>query len=221
MTLTTAVYLEIGKKRVFACALDWPGWCRSGRDEERALEALRGHLPRYAPVAVRAGLPQPDGAGELQVVERLTGTGGHTDFGVPGEIASGDVLPIDAAEAGRLVALVEAAWATFDDAAAVAPAELRKGPRGGGRDRDRMVEHVLGAEAMYARKLGVRLPQPAAGDAAAIRALRTAIAAALSQPSDGFPSGAKGWPARYAARRIAWHVLDHTWEMEDRSRPAP
>src|SRR5438067_302187 len=30
------------------------------------------------------------------------------------------------------------------------------------------------------------------------------------------PTGDRGWPVRYAARRMAWHVLDHAWEMEDR-----
>jgi hypothetical protein len=40
--------------------------------------------------------------------------------------------------------------------------------------------------------------------------------AVLSRPSDGGPLAEKGWPARYAARRIAWHALDHAWEMEDR-----
>jgi hypothetical protein len=215
------VYLEIGKKRVFACALDWPGWCRSGRDEEQALEALRGHLPRYAPVADRAGLPLPDDAGSFEVTERVPGTRGHTDFGAPGEIASSDSRPVEADEAARLAALLEAAWATLDGAAAAAPAELRKGPRGGGRDRDRMVEHVLGAEASYARKLGVRHRQPDLGDTDAIRALRAAIVEALRRPSDGSPPVEKGWPPRYAARRIAWHVLDHAWEMEDRARPAP
>ena len=25
------------------------------------------------------------------------------------------------------------------------------------------------------------------------------------------------WPVPYAARRIAWHVLDHAWEMQDKA----
>ncbi|MEY2437652.1 MAG: hypothetical protein QOF97_2488, partial [Acidimicrobiaceae bacterium] len=31
------------------------------------------------------------------------------------------------------------------------------------------------------------------------------------------PDLPKGWAYRYAARRIAWHALDHAWEMQDRS----
>jgi hypothetical protein len=218
--VTTVVYLELGKKRVFACALDWPGWCRSGKTEELALEALAAYAPRYAPVAERAGIAFPAGAGEdPRVVERLPGSGG-TDFGVPGELASGDAEPLGGRDAERHAALVTAAWAVFDEVAAGAPAELRKGPRGGGRDRDKMIGHVLEAEAAYARMLGVKQRPPALDDRDAIAALREAILAALRRPSDGTPPATKRWPPRYAARRVAWHVLDHAWEMQDRSSPA-
>lgn len=214
----TRVYLEAGSKRVFACALDWPGWSRSGRTEEQALEALAAYAPRYAPVAELAGLALPAGAAErFAVTERVEGTSGYTDFGVPGKILAGDDLPVDAAEAGRLTALLRGAWAAFDRIVERTPAELRKGPRGGGRDRDKMVDHVLGAEAGYARHIGIKHPQPAVGDVAAIAAARDAVAEVLGRPSSGGPLRPKGWPARYAYRRYAWHVLDHAWEMEDRT----
>jgi hypothetical protein len=216
----TAVYLELGGKRVFACTLDWPGWCRSGKTEELALEALAAYADRYAEVAKEAGIAFPPGTGErLKVVERLPGSG-KTDFGLPGEFAAADAKRATGAQAERLAALVAAAWAVFDRVRAAAPAELRKGPRGGGRDRDKMVDHVLGAEAAYARQLGVKLPQPAIDDQAAIAALRERILAVLRAPSDGSPPVANGWPPRYAARRVAWHVLDHAWEMQDRGEPA-
>lgn len=143
----------------------------------------------------------------------------NTDFGVPHEIAKRDTAPLSAAEAKQLAALVDAAWATFDAVAAVAPAELRKGPRGGGRDRDKIVEHVIGADDIYARKLGVRMTPPRPGDRRAIRAFRKAVLDALSSPSKGEPIVERGWPRRYAARRIAWHALDHAWEIQDRSTP--
>ena len=82
---------------------------------------------------------------------------------------AGNVTP---AAARRLAGLVTAAWATFDEVAAASPAELRKGPRGGGRDRDKLIDHVIGAEMAYARKLGVKLKQPAIDDIAAIGELR-------------------------------------------------
>ena len=215
----TAVYLEVGKKRVFACALEWPGWCRSGRTEEQALEALAAYAERYAVVAREVGVHF---SGILEnafdIVERLPGSAG-TDFGVPGEIARRDREPLTGEEAERQTALVRAAWVVLDRVAAAAPAELRKGPRGGGRDRAQIIDHVLGAEAAYARQLGIRHRQPGRDDAPGIAALRDDIVAALRAPSDGTPLAPKGWPPRYAARRIAWHVLDHAWEIEDRSQP--
>lgn len=151
-------------------------------------------------------------------MERIKGSA-NTDFGVPHEVAKHDTAALGAAEAKQLAALVNAAWARFDEVAAATPAQLRKGPRGGGRDRDKMIEHVLGADDIYARKLGVRMTPPRRGDRAAIRAFRAAVTAALEKPSKGGPLVDKGWPQRYAARRIAWHALDHAWEMQDRSDP--
>lgn len=213
----TTVYLEIGRRRVFAGALDWPGWCRGGKTEEAALEALAAYADRYAPVAAEAGVALPsDAAEKLEVVERLPG-GATTDFGAPEAITEADRRPSSKKEAERQAALVVASWAVFDRVVAGAPAELRKGPRGGGRDRDAIVDHVLGAEASYARTLGVRHRPPARDDREAVAALRDAIAAALRTPSTGEPPTPKGWPPRYTARRIAWHVLDHAWEIEDKS----
>jgi hypothetical protein len=48
---------------------------------------------------------------------------------------------------------------------------------------------------------------------------RGRIAAALRDPQS-VPTPPNGWPHRYAARRMAWHVLDHLWEIEDKSAPA-
>jgi hypothetical protein len=110
---------------------------------------------------------------------------------------------------------VAATWTLFDREVEKAPASLRKGPRGGGRERDAIFAHVLDAETMYARKLGLRLKQPATGDAAAVREHRNAIVAAIRAGTKGVTEG--GWPARYAARRIGWHAVDHAWEIEDRS----
>ena len=220
----TGVYLEIGTKRVFAAAADWAGWCRAGKTEEAALDALAAYVPRYAPVAELAGVPFPPAGAEASrpaftVLERLPGSG-STDFGAPGALADGDGRPLTGEEAQRAAALVQASWTVFDQVVAHAPAELRKGPRGGGRDRDKIVEHVLGAEAAYGRQIGIRHRQPDMHDAPAVRALRDAIVEVLAAPSTGERLTPKGWPPRYAARRIAWHVLDHAWEIEDRSEPA-
>ena len=213
------MYLEVGARRVFASALNWPGWCRSGKDEHLALAALEGIGPRYAAVAELAGFdPGPRPAGTFDILERVPGSG-TTDFGAPGAVASRDLEPVGEDEARRLAALVNACWEFFDRVVAGAPAELRKGPRGGGRDRDKVVSHVVDAEAIYARRIGLRFPAPDLADPAAIGACRRLISSAIAAPWDG-PPAEREWPPRYAARRIAWHVLDHAWEIQDRS-PSP
>jgi len=216
----TDVAIETGSKRVFAFALDWPGWCRSAKGEEAALAALASYAPRYASAARKAKLAfDARTVVGFRVVQRIPGSA-NTDFGVPHEIAKRDTTPLSKTEAERIAALVKAAWAVFDEVAASAPSQLRKGPRGGGRDRDKIVEHVLGADEIYARKLGLRLMVPQADDRAAIGASRAAVLDELGKPSSGKALVDKGWPQRYAARRIAWHALDHAWEIQDRSAPA-
>lgn len=209
------VVLESGNKRVFASAADWPGWSRSGRTDEAAIEALLTYAPRYAPVAELAGFELP-GSIEVDVVERNQG-GAGTDFGVPSRVTEADARKVSRADAERLAAIVEAAWTTFDRVAALAPAELRKGPRGGGRDRDKVVGHVMGADSAYAREIGLKAKELDFGDRAAYEALRAEMLDVLRKPSDGSPLAGRRWTARYAAHRIAWHALDHAWEMQDRS----
>jgi hypothetical protein len=215
------VYLEHGTRRVFACALEWPGWCRAGRTAELALAMLARYARRYAPVAHEACLPfDPEvfdrDVDVFEVVESVPG-GPATNVGAPAEIPAADAKPLAAAEAERHAALVQAAWRTLDLVAASAPAHLAKGPRGGGRDRDTILCHVIGAEAAYARRIGVRCSPPTWDDHAGVAAMRADIVAVLSAPSDGSLLVPTGWPVRYAARRIGWHALDHAWEMQDRS----
>ncbi len=220
MTGLIAIGLEATPKKTFASALDWPGWSRAGRDEAVAVAALAASAGRFAIVAREAGLTfGPAGPGDIRVVERLPGTA-TTAFGAPDVVFAMDARPTDAADGERLATLVRAAWALLDRVAAIAPAELRKGPRGGGRDRDAIVAHVVAAESAYARRIGMRLHEPDPGDVGAAAGSRAAIADVLARPTDGGPIPGGRWPARYAARRIAWHVLDHAWEIEDRAEPA-
>jgi hypothetical protein len=217
-----AVCIEVTPKQSLASALDWPGWCRAGRDEGAALEALAGYAERYAPVAEHAGLSFPSTVA-FDVVERLPG-GPATAFAAPEcrrpfpqVTAEAERAKVTPAAARRLVGLVTAAWATFDEVATASPAQLRRGPRGGGRDRDKLIDHVIAAETAYARKLRVNLKQPTIDDLAALGELRVAIAAVVGAPSDGSPVVPIGWTTPYASRRIAWHVLEHAWEMQDRA----
>ncbi len=201
------VLLEVAPRKAYASALDWPGLSRAGRDPSAALEALAAALPRYAPIAAAAGYPLAADA-PLAVVEELPGDA-STAFGVPAMVAASDHTATTAADGERLAALVTAVWAALDAIAATAPEELRKGPRGGGRDRTKMLEHVAGGEDAYATVMGLRQGERT----------RDAMLAVLRTPSDGSPLAGKRWPVRYAARRIAWHVLDHAWEIEDRASP--
>src|SRR5688572_24610429 len=130
------IYLELGTKRVFAGALDWPGWTVSGRDEAAALQALLDSAPRYAAVlrGTRLGFKAPKDISDFKVVERLKGNAA-TDFGAANIAPKADKQPVDAAELRRLEKLLQAAWRAFDRAAeAAAGKALSKGPRGGGRD---------------------------------------------------------------------------------------
>jgi hypothetical protein len=197
-------------------SLDWPGWGRSGRDAETAIGTLLAYRDRYATVASATDLAVP-GTGSLTVdiADRVPGNA-TTDFGAPGVVVPADADGWDATTASRAIALLAAAWDCFDAIVANAPAQLRKGPRGGGRDRERIVEHVLGAELAYYRKAGLRRPPPR--DRPGLDALRSELVDLLSA-GDGTAPGPGRWPAPYAVRRIAWHALDHAWEIEDRTEP--
>jgi hypothetical protein len=210
------VFVEAGKRRVFASALDWPGWARSGKTEELAVATLAEYLPRYGLIVERAG--RGPVRGDLAIIERHSGLAKSADFGSLGEIALSEQEPLSSAEGARLAALLEASWAAFDEGAAAAPANLRKGPRGGGRDTAQIVDHVQDSEIMYARKMGLARDKAAEAGPDAVAILRQRIGAALRSPQDLSPPE-NGWPARYAVRRMAWHVLDHLWEIEDKSEP--
>jgi hypothetical protein len=212
------VVLEVAPKRAFASALDWPGWSRGAKTDDEAVAALLAYAPRYAVVARRAKVAfhPPATVRGIEVVERLRG-GGGTEFGVPGEPARAEAEPISAADLKRLVALLRAAWTTFDAAAVKARGvTLTLGPRGGGRQVPKMVEHVRDAEAAYLHQLGSK------AGAKPMAALRDAFVEALTARATGEPlpnpnKVRKAWGPRYAVRRSAWHALDHAWEIEDRS----
>ena len=217
MTGRIPVYLEVTPKRTFAGAIEWPGWCRAGKTVEDALEALVAYADRYASVIARSrlGIEQPSGVQDLEVVERLKGNA-TTEFGAPGVPPKADDRPLSEAELNRLTTILEASWRAFDRAAEGAVGvTLTKGPRGGGRDLPKIVEHVMGAEEGYLSALGSRRPA-VSGD------LRETVLKALAARAQNKPLAdpnkvKKLWSPRFYVRRSAWHALDHAWEIEDRS----
>ncbi len=212
------VMIEQGKKkRVVACAFDWPGWDRSARIGNDVLAVLSAYRPRYAKVAELAGAgAEFEATGELEVVERLEGIGMTDYYGLSGRPAAPEKDRMTEAECERKIALLRASWRTFDGAAARVSPELRKGPRGGGWDKDRIIRHVNGAEIdEFAPKVGVKVPLETRDDVEALHKYRDSFVEGIREHSArGEP--ARSWALQFLIRRCAWHMLDHAWELEDR-----
>jgi hypothetical protein len=217
-------FVETGKKRIFVGALDWPGWCRSGRDTQMAIQALIDYGPRYAQVlhSQEIKFQVPTDVSDLIMTERHDGNA-TTDFGAPAIMLDADREPIDRMEFERLRTILQACWRAFDSALQRAVGkDLRKGPRGGGRDVEKILDHVLEADRGYLTRLAWKHKRE--GGTNPIEELsrtRQAILDALEVGVKGdlpeqAPRGGIIWPPRYFIRRVAWHVLDHTWEIDDR-----
>jgi hypothetical protein len=163
----------------------------------------------------------PAKASTLEVVERLKGDA-TTDFGAPSIAPKADARSIDRRWRARQEKILRASWKAFDRAVKNVAGPLEKGPRGGGREVDAIVAHVVGAEASYARMIGADAKGFEEADANARDDERAVVLEALEHAvTDGIPAegprGGKRWSAPYFVRRAAWHVLDHAWEIEDRS----
>jgi hypothetical protein len=217
------VYLEVGSKRTFACAVDWPGWCRSGKNETAALENLLEYAGRYAAVlrSARLGFTAPTQLAQLRVVERLKGNA-TTDFGAPGIIPPADRASASSADCARFEKVVRAAWRALDAARKRATGKkLSRGPRGGGRELDAIIQHVADADRGYLSAVGWKAPP----SGAAVTEIRDAMLEAIHASARGEipargPRGGERWPVRYYVRRVAWHTIAHGWEIERRMLPA-
>jgi hypothetical protein len=204
-------------RRWVAIAADWPGLERGGKSEDEAVAKLATYLPRYLPVAKRARLGDELAAQtQVDVIGRHPGVGSTDFWGISFAPSALDRTPFDAATFDRQVRLLRAAWAEFDATAARVSAELRPGPRGGGRSRDHIVRHVLANEGGdFSKRVNAMSElenlQTPAGLAhhrdRYVEAMRAWYAA-------GRPLGK--WTIPYLLRHTAYHVLDHAWEMQDR-----
>jgi len=216
---TNPVYLETAKTRVFAIVPAWPGWCRGARSADAALQALVDYVPRYtlALQGVDLVFPSINSVADLQVVASLPGNA-VTDFGAPDRPLPGDELPVDAPELERMRTFLHVAWRAFDRAVQAARGKsLRTGPRGGGRDLDKMIEHVRGGQQAYLTALGGKLNPGGSDTDLRLEILETLAASVRGEIPALGPRGGKRWTPRYFVRRSAWHALDHAWELEDRA----
>ena len=215
------VTLEIGPKgkKVVAVATDWPGLARGAKTEVEAIERLRSYIPRYSQVAKLADMNAAfETVKDIEVVERYPGTGSTDFWGISFAFSSIDKQEMSDNELERELRLMQACWAFFDDVRRRVSAEMQKGPRGGGRDRDHIVRHTFAAEQDWATKIGVLTPDGAMLTDEGLQAHRDAYCQAIQDyHSQGKLAGKVAkWPLRYLIRHTAFHTLDHAWEMEDK-----
>lgn len=222
MSSILRVTLELGPKgkRVVAVAPDWPGLERGAKSEEAAIAHVEAYLPRYVPVANLAEMEKEFSANAaVEVVERYQGVGSTDFWGVSLAFSDIDRQAVSSAALERELRLLRGCWAFFDEVRSRVSAEMKKGPRGGGRDRDRIVRHTFGAELNFAPKLGLRPPYDTLLTEEGLSAHRDAYCAAI-RAFHAQGKLARTWPLRYLIRHTASHTLDHAWEMEDKDLTA-
>lgn len=206
-----------------AFSIDWPGWSRGAKTAELALDTLEAYRDRYRPVAGLAGMSSEfAAAGPIEVVEDKVGTGSTDFWGISFSPSAAERGPMDEAGLERGILLLRACWAFFDGVAARVSPELRKGPRGGGRDRDRIIRHVIRTESEdFAKRVGLRVPEGAALPPDGLRRYREDYVAALRAYNAGeVARPMRSWTLPFLIRHSAFHALDHAWEMEDKDLSA-
>jgi hypothetical protein len=206
------------EKKVVVFAVDWPGWNRGAKTPELALDLLESYRDRYRPVAVAAGMGDEfDAAGSLDIAEDRVGTGSTDFWGISFSPSGLEPEPMESDELERKIALLRACWAFFDEVAASVSAEMRKGPRGGGRDRDVIIRHTVRTESEdFAKRLGLRIPERGALEPKALRDYREAYVAAMRTYNAGEGKRMRSWNLPFLIRHSAFHMMDHAWEMQDK-----
>ena len=219
MAVRTVIQRGPKGKKFAAFAIDWPGWSRGAKAPDAAVELLEAYRERYRPIVRLAGLEAEfDRAGDLEIVEDHVGVGSTDFWGISFAPSSFELAPMPEDELERKLGLLEASWWFFDQVAARVSLELEKGPRGGGRDRDQIVRHVVGNEWVdLARKVGVLTPPDDVLTPAGIRSHRDDFVAAMRDyNSQGKLARGRNWTIPLLLRHACFHVLDHAWEMEDK-----
>ena len=219
MPVRTVIERGPNGKRSVAFSIDWPGWSRGARTAEFALETLESYRERYRPVASLAGMAREfDAAGPLEIVEDRVGTGSTDFWGISFSPCTAEQGRLDEAELERRITLLRACWAYFDGVAARVSPEMRKGPRGGGRDRDRIIRHTIRTESEdFAKQVGLRIPEGGTLTPNGLRQHReTDVAAIRAYNAGEVTRHMRSWTLPFLIRHSAYHTLDHAWEMEDK-----
>ena len=222
MPVRTVIEHGPKEKKSVAFSIDWPGWSRGAKTPELALETLESYRERYRPVASLAGMAAEfNAAGPLEIVEDRIGPGSTDFWGISYAASSTEHDPMGDAALERGITLLRACWEYFDGVAARVSPELRKGPRGGGRDRDRIVRHTIRTESEdFAKQVGLRIPEEGALTPDGLREYREAYVGAMRSYNVGELKRMRSWTLPFLIRHSAFHTLDHAWEMEDKDLTA-
>jgi hypothetical protein len=223
MPVRTVIERGPKDKRSVAFSLDWPGWSRGAKSAELALDTLESYRERYRQVADLAGMAREfDAAGPLEVVEDRVGTGSVDFWGISFAPSSTEQGPMSEAQLERGITILQACWSFFDGVAARVSPEMRKGPRGGGRDRNRIIRHTIRTESEdFAKQIGLRIPEEAALTPDGLLQHRETYVAAMRAYNAGeVEKRMRSWTLPFLIRHSAFHTLDHAWEMEDKDLSA-
>ncbi|CAA9544223.1 MAG: hypothetical protein AVDCRST_MAG87-335, partial [uncultured Thermomicrobiales bacterium] len=118
--MSVRMMIELGPKgkKSVAYAVDWPGWSRGAKTPDKAIEALESYRSRYRPIAEIADLDAEfDAAGPLVEGDRYTGTGSTDFWGISFAASPEEREGMSEQQLERRLALLQAAWAFFDQVA--------------------------------------------------------------------------------------------------------
>lgn len=217
------VAIETGPKgkKFVAYAIDWPGLERNGKSPDEAFTKMESYRARYQAIANRAEFGQAfetEPAGKI--VQEYEGTGSTDFWGISFAHGPNDHEAMSDDDVERHLALLNACWDEFDEIGMRVSPELKRGPRGGGRNRDEIVGHLVASELQWLRKLDIRPDFREILPPVQRREHHQRVLAELRRRhQEGLPVKSKTgppWTVRFTIRHLAYHVMDHAWEMEDK-----